>query len=31
VVRVPLGQNGNLSGFQLFAKINCTLAQFGQD
>jgi hypothetical protein len=26
-----LGQNGNLSGFQLFAKINCTLAQFGQD
>ena len=26
-----LGQSGNLSGFQLFAKINCTLAQFGQD
>ena len=26
-----LGQNGNLSGFQLFAKINCTLSQFGQD
>jgi len=26
-----LGQNGNLSGFQLFAKINCALAQFGQD
>jgi hypothetical protein len=25
-----LGQNGNLSGFQLFAKINCTLAQFDQ-
>jgi hypothetical protein len=25
-----LGQNGNLSGFQLFAKINCTLVQFGQ-
>ena len=25
-----LGQSGNLSGFQLFAKINCTLAQFGQ-
>ena len=25
-----LGQNGALSGFQLFAKINCTLAQFGQ-
>jgi len=25
------GQNGNLSGFLLFAKINCTLAQFGQD
>ena len=24
-----LGQNGALSGFQLFAKINCTLAQFG--
>jgi hypothetical protein len=24
-----LGQNGNLSGFLLFAKINCTLAQFG--
>ena len=26
-----LGQNGTLSGFQLFTKINCTLAQFGQD
>ena len=26
-----LGQNGNLSGFLLFTKINCTLAQFGQD
>jgi hypothetical protein len=26
-----LGQNGTLSGFLLFAKINCTLAQFGQD
>jgi hypothetical protein len=26
-----LGQNGALSGFQLFTKINCTLAQFGQD
>ena len=26
-----LGQNGSLSGFQLLAKINCTLAQFGQD
>jgi hypothetical protein len=26
-----LGQSGALSGFQLFAKINCTLAQFGQD
>ena len=26
-----LGQNGNLSGFLLFAKINCTLAQFGQE
>jgi hypothetical protein len=25
-----LGQNGPLSGFQFFAKINCTLAQFGQ-
>jgi hypothetical protein len=25
-----LGQNGALSGFQFFAKINCTLAQFGQ-
>ena len=25
------GQNGALSGFQLFTKINCTLAQFGQD
>jgi hypothetical protein len=26
-----LGQNGTLSGFLLFTKINCTLAQFGQD
>jgi hypothetical protein len=26
-----LGQSGPLSGFQLFAKINCTLAQFGQE
>ena len=26
-----LGQNGALSGFQLFTKINCTLARFGQD
>ena len=26
-----LGQNGALSGFQLFTKINCALAQFGQD
>ena len=26
-----LGQSGALSGFQLFAKINCALAQFGQD
>src|ERR1039458_22350 len=26
-----LGQSGALSGFQLFTKINCTLAQFGQD
>ena len=26
-----LGQSGNLSGFQLFAKINCTLKQFGGD
>ena len=25
-----LGQSGPLSGFLLFAKINCTLAQFGQ-
>jgi hypothetical protein len=25
-----LGQNGALSGFQLFTKINCTLLQFGQ-
>jgi hypothetical protein len=25
-----LGQNGALSGFQFFAKINCTLAHFGQ-
>jgi hypothetical protein len=26
-----LGQNGPLSGFLFFSKINCTLAQFGQD
>jgi hypothetical protein len=26
-----LNQNGSLSGFLLFTKINCTLAQFGQD
>src|SRR5690348_2472725 len=26
-----LGQHGPLSGFQLFAKINCTLAQFGAE
>jgi len=26
-----LGQSGALSGFQLFAKINCTLTRFGQD
>ena len=26
-----LNQSGNLSGFQLFTKINCTLAQFGQE
>ncbi len=26
-----LNQKGNLSGFLLFTKINCTLAQFGQD
>jgi len=26
-----LNQSGSLSGFQLFAKINCTLVQFGQD
>jgi hypothetical protein len=26
-----LGQNGTLSGFLLFTKINCTLAQFGQE
>jgi hypothetical protein len=25
-----LGQNGTLSGFLLFTKINCTLARFGQ-
>ena len=25
-----LGQSGALSGFQLFAKINCTLVQFGK-
>ena len=29
--RARLGQSGPLTGFQLFAKINCTLAQFGQD
>ena len=26
-----LNQSGSLSGFQLFTKINCALAQFGQD
>ena len=26
-----LNQSGNLSGFQLFTKINCALAQFGQE
>ena len=26
-----LGQNGPLSGFLFFSKINCTLAQFGQE
>jgi hypothetical protein len=26
-----LGQNGPLTGAQLFSKINCTLAQFGQE
>jgi hypothetical protein len=26
-----LGQSGALSGFQLFMKLNCTLAQFGQE
>ena len=26
-----LGQNGALSGFLLFTKINCTLVQFGQE
>jgi len=26
-----LNQNGPLSGFLLFTKISCTLAQFGQD
>ena len=26
-----LNQSGNLSGFQLFIKINCALAQFGQE
>jgi len=26
-----LNQNGSLSGFLLFTKINCTLAKFGQD
>jgi hypothetical protein len=29
--KTRLGQNGTLSGFLLFAKINCTLTQFGQD
>jgi hypothetical protein len=28
---IRLGQNGTLSGFRLFAKINCTLAQFRHD
>jgi hypothetical protein len=26
-----LGQSGILSGFLLFTRINCTLAQFGQE
>ena len=26
-----LGQHGALSGFLLYSKINCALAQFGQD
>ena len=26
-----LNQSGNLTGFLLFTKINCTLTQFGQD
>jgi hypothetical protein len=26
-----LGQSGSLSGFLLFTKIDCTLAQFGQE
>ncbi len=26
-----LGQSGNLTGFLLFTKINCTLARFGQE
>ena len=26
-----LNQSGSLSGFQLFTKINCALAQFGQE
>ena len=26
-----LNQNGSLSGFQLFIKINCTLSQFGEE
>jgi hypothetical protein len=29
--RATLGQSGPLTGFQLFTKINCTLAKFGQD
>jgi hypothetical protein len=29
--RSRLGQSGPMTGYQLFAKINCTLAQFGQD
>jgi hypothetical protein len=29
--RSRLGQSGPMTGYQLFAKINCTLRQFGQD
>ena len=29
--RSRLGQSGPMTGYQLFAKINCVLAQFGQD